>query len=246
MVHVAVVSDEPDTVGMIRKVCGEFMRSRGLSLGFASYENSYVFLQEVEDRKKLFEIVFLDTSVRGMNAVDTASVLRRMPEKPALVFLSATEGYCMDAFRLAAVHYLVTPLSEKEALEGLRRGIAFVERDWHRQMMFKMAEGEAVVDLSTLEAVVSDDHHQVLCLTDGRQLEVRGRMRQLEERLTDVSPFLFISPCRGILVNGNEISEIRPDRVVLKSGRILPVAQRKYETFRLRVGRFVGEEDWEA
>ena len=220
MVHVAVVSDESDTVGMIRKVCGEFMRSRGLSLGFASYENSYVFLQEVE--------------------------LRRMPEKPALVFLAATEGYCMDAFRLAAVHCLVTPLSEKEALEGLRRGIAFVERDWHRQMMFKMAEGEAVVDLSTLEAVVSDDHHQVLCLTDGRQLEVRGRMRQLEERLTDVSPFLFISPCRGILVNGNEISEIRPDRVVLKSGRILPVAQRKYEAFRLRVGRFVGEEDWEA
>lgn len=54
MVHVAVVSDEPDTVGMIRKVCGEFMRSRGLSLGFASYENSYVFLQEVENRKKLF------------------------------------------------------------------------------------------------------------------------------------------------------------------------------------------------
>lgn len=126
MVHVAVVSDEPDTVGMIRKVCGEFMRSRDLSLSFASYENSYVFLQEVEDRKKLFEIVFLDTSVRGMNAVDTASVLRRMPEKPALVFLSATEGYCMDAFQLAAVHYLVTPLSEKEALEGLRRGIAFV------------------------------------------------------------------------------------------------------------------------
>lgn len=86
MVHVAVVSDESDTVGMIRKVCGEFMRSRGLSLGFASYENSYVFLQEVENRKKLFEIVFLDTSVRGMNAVDTASALRKMPEKPALVF----------------------------------------------------------------------------------------------------------------------------------------------------------------
>ena len=81
---------------------------------------------------------------------------------------------------------------------------------------------------------------------EGGANEVRGRMRQLEERLTDVSPFLFISPCRGILVNGNEISEIRPDRVVLKSGRILPVAQRKYETFRLRVGRFVGEEDWEA
>ena len=87
MVHVAVVSDESDTVGMIRKVCGEFMRSRGLSLGFASYENSYVFLQEVENRKKLFEIVFLDTSVRGMNAVDTASALRKMPEKPARGFL---------------------------------------------------------------------------------------------------------------------------------------------------------------
>ena len=166
MVHVAVVSDQPDTVGIIRKVCGEFMVSRGLALSFTAYENSYVFLQEVENRKKLFEIIFLDTSVRGMNAVDTAAALRRMPERPSLVFLSATEGYCMDAFRMGAVHYLKTPLSEKAAEEGLARGFAFVERDYHRKMMFKMAEGEALVDLSTLEAVVSDDHHQVLCLTD--------------------------------------------------------------------------------
>lgn len=245
MVHVAVVSDQPDTVGVIRKVCGEFMVSRGLALSFTAYENSYVFLQEVENRKKLFEIIFLDTSVRGMNAVDTASALRRMPERPSLVFLSATEGYCMDAFRMGAVHYLKTPLSEKAAEEGLARGVAFVERDYHRKMMFKMAEGEALVDLSTLEAVVSDDHHQVLCLTDGRQLEVRGRMGQMKEKLMDASPFLFISPCRGVLVNCDEVSEMKQDRVVLRSGRILPVAKRKYEEFKLQLARYMGEEDWE-
>lgn len=99
MIHVAVVSDEPDTMGMVRRVCGPFARDRGLDLSFRSYENSYVFLQEAENRKRLFEIVFLDTSVRGMNALDTAAALRKMAEAPVLVFLSATEGYCMDAFR---------------------------------------------------------------------------------------------------------------------------------------------------
>ena len=93
--------------------------------------------------------------------------------------------------------------------------------------------------------MVSDDHHQVLCLTDGRQLEVRGRMGQMKERLSDSSPFLFISPCRGVLVNCDEVSETKPDRVVLKSGRILPVAKRKYEEFKLQLARYMGEEDWE-
>lgn len=134
MVHVAVVSDQPDTVGIIRKVCGEFMVSRGLALSFTAYENSYVFLQEVENRKKLFEIIFLDTSVRG-------------------------------------------------------------------------------------------------------------RMGQMKEKLMDASPFLFISPCRGVLVNSEEIGETKPDRVVLKSGRILPVAKRKYEEFKLQLARYMGEED---
>lgn len=85
MIHVAVVSDEPDTMGMVRRVCGPFARDRGLDLSFRSYENSYVFLQEAENRKRLFEIVFLDTSVRGMNALDTAAALRKMAEAPVLV-----------------------------------------------------------------------------------------------------------------------------------------------------------------
>ena len=232
MIHVAVVSDEPDTMGMVRRVCGPFARDRGPDLSFRSYENSYVFLQEAENRKRLFEIVFLDTSVRGMNALDTAAALRKMAEAPVLVFLSATEGYCMDAFRAGAVHYLKTPLAEKDVVEALERGFAFLERDWHRKVVFKTADDLAVVDLSTLEAVVSDDHQQLFCLADGRQLEVRARISEVKERLSDVSPFVFLSPCRGILVNSEAVLQLTPAQVVLRSGRTLPVAKRKYTEFK--------------
>lgn len=245
MIHVAVVSDHPDTTDMIRKVCGQFMRDHLLDLSFLSYENSYVFLQEVENRKRSFEIVFLDTSVRGKNAVDTAEVLRDMPEDPVLIFLSATEGYCMDAFRMGAVHYLLTPLAEKDVQEALQRGMSALERNWHKKLSFRMAEDTVVIELSTLEAVVSDDHHQIFCLTDGRQLEVRGRIGQIRERLSDCSPFLFLSPCRGILVNCEEIAAVKADRVVLKSGRILPAAKRKYTEFKVRLARYLGKEDWD-
>lgn len=117
-------------------------------------------------------------------------------------------------------------------VEALERGFVFLERDWHRKVVFKTADDLAVVDLSTLEAVVSDDHQQLFCLADGRQLEVRARISEVKERLSDVSPFVFLSPCRGILVNSEAVLQLTPAQVVLRSGRTLPVAKRKYTEFK--------------
>lgn len=232
MLYVGVVSDHPETVDLIREVCGSYMGEAKKEMSFFSYENSYVFLLDVENGTRRFDIVFLDTSVRGKNAVEAAQDLRNREDTPEIVFISETSGYCLDAFRLGAVHYLISPVQRKDAEEALHRAMKVIENFWHKKVLFKTVEGYRAVDLSDLEGVVSDDHHQILCLRDGKDVEVRSRMSQVEEKLKYISPFTFISSCRGVLINAEHVAEIREDGVLLKSGRHLPMAKRRWEEFR--------------
>lgn len=248
MIHIGSISEHPEISRQVESVCGKYLRDEGKACAFYSYENSYVFQQDLERGKRDFDLLFLDTAMRGINAVDLADRINRRKDVPVMVFLStAAQGYYEDAFRVGAVHFLQLPMKDKDLLIALKRALSVLEHRWHRKLLFKSTEGEAVVDLSTLEAVVSDDHHQVLCLSDGSTEEVRTKLTQLEKRLKDASPFFFITSCRGVLVNLEQVSEVLPDRVVTKTGRNLPISKRRYPDVRAAFIRYHGgdEEDLE-
>jgi DNA-binding LytR/AlgR family response regulator len=243
MLHIGTISEHPEISRMVEQVCGEHMKARGRDCSFYTYENSYVFLQDLDRGRRDFDLLFMDTDMRGLHAVELAERLKEREDSPVMIFLSATpEGYYEDAFRVGAVHFLTIPLEEKALTEGLTRGLSALEHRWHKKLLFRSMNGVASVDLSTLEAVVSDDHHQVLCLSDGTTKEVRTKLSQLEKRLEGISPFRFIISCRGVLVNVETISEITSDRVITKSGRVLPLSKRRSEELVQALTRYHGED----
>lgn len=241
MIHIGTISEHPEISRMVEQVCGEHMEERGLDCSFYAYENSYIFLQDLETGRRPFDLLFLDTAMRGSHILDVAERVRIRKDAPVMIFLSEfPDGYYRDAFRVGAVHFLHLPLEKKELLEGLGRGLGAIEHRWHKKMVFKSMDGVAAIDLSTLEAVVSDDHHQVLCINDGTTKEVRTKLMHLEKRLKDASPFPFVTSCRGVLVNIETVSEVTSDRVITKSGRMLPLSKRRYGDVIRALARYNG------
>jgi two-component system response regulator AlgR len=70
------------------------------------------------------EVVLLDIRMPGMDGLETAHHLARMPEPPAVIFTTAYEQHALAAFDAQAAGYLLKPVRPdklQEALERARR-----------------------------------------------------------------------------------------------------------------------------
>ena len=62
-------------------------------------------------------LVLLDISMPGMDGMDAARALARLPHPPRVVFVTAHEHFAVAAFDVQAVDYLVKPVAaERHAL----------------------------------------------------------------------------------------------------------------------------------
>ncbi len=60
------------------------------------------------------DIVLLDIRMPGMDGLETAHHLMRLPQPPAIIFITAYDEYALKAFKTHAVDYLLKPVRLRE------------------------------------------------------------------------------------------------------------------------------------
>jgi two-component system response regulator AlgR len=75
-------------------------------------------------QQQTFDVVLLDVRMPSMDGVQLAQAIARLPEPPAVVFVTAHAEHAVQAFDVAAVDYLTKPVR----LERLQQALQKVER----------------------------------------------------------------------------------------------------------------------
>ena len=68
-----------------------------------------------------FDAVFLDISMPGLDGLELASLLKKLSEPPAIVFVTAYEQHAVAAFGIGAVDYLLKPIRAERLADALAR-----------------------------------------------------------------------------------------------------------------------------
>jgi two-component system response regulator AlgR len=82
------------------------------------------------------EVVLLDIRMPGMDGLEAAHHLARMPEPPAVIFTTAYEQHALAAFDAQAAGYLLKPVRPDKLREALERA-----RRPTRAQLARIAEG---------------------------------------------------------------------------------------------------------
>ena len=82
------------------------------------------------------EVVLLDIRMPGMDGLEAAHHLARMPEPPAVIFTTAFEQHALAAFDAQAAGYLMKPVRPEKLQEALDRA-----RRPTRAQLARIAEG---------------------------------------------------------------------------------------------------------
>jgi DNA-binding LytR/AlgR family response regulator len=186
--------------------------------------------------------VFLDVRMPGLGGLELARVLRRFERPPAVVFVSAFDDAAVHAFEVAAVDYLVKPVSRvrlDEAIERAAQRSAPEEPAGDETLAVDALRGGGTRLLprsSVLYLQAHGDYVRVAS-SEGRFL-VRARLSDLEERWAGHG---FARVHRGFVVNLRRAVEVRPRLngtavLVMADGAEVPIARRQVGELRRKLG----------
>jgi DNA-binding LytR/AlgR family response regulator len=209
----------------------------------ASAEEALVALGDGHD----IDAVFLDVRMPGLDGLELARVLRRFERPPAVVFVSAFDDAAVSAFELAALDYLVKPVSRRrldEAIERVARHAAparaapAVEADDETVAVDALrGGGTRLLQRSSVLYLQANGDYVRVASTEGRFL-LRARISDLEERWARHG---FVRVHRGFVANLRCVVEVRPRLngtavLVMSDGAEVPIARRQVGELRRKLG----------
>ncbi|HEY5087849.1 MAG TPA: LytTR family DNA-binding domain-containing protein [Gemmatimonadaceae bacterium] len=214
------------------------------------------------------DVVFLDVEMPDVNGIDVVRSLQEdtpADQLPIFVFVTAYSAYAIEAFNLAASDYLVKPFTDARiarCMARVRRLHARMHAERLSQAVISLARNglaaampapashkayiqriliphgvrTVVVPVNTVDWIGADNDY-IVVHSQGKTHLLRGTLGAIEQ---DLDPQCFVRAHRSILVNIEQIAELRRDRdgsaaLILRDGTRLPVGRRRYDEIRDRL-----------
>jgi DNA-binding LytR/AlgR family response regulator len=168
-------------------------------------------LEAGPDGEDAIDVVFLDIHMAGLTGLDIARLIAGFARPPLIVFVTAHEGFALQAFDLKAVDYVLKPVRKERLAEAVRR-----VRELAEPAIVPQAPEQIPVELGGVTRFVTvDDIAYVEAQGDYARLHtdtgshlVRIPLSTLEERW---APRGFVRIHRSHLVALRRIDELRLD-----------------------------------
>ncbi|MDN3294869.1 LytTR family DNA-binding domain-containing protein [Streptomyces ficellus] len=168
-------------------------------------------LEAGPDGEGAIDVVFLDIHMAGLTGLDIARLIAGFARPPLIVFVTAHEGFALQAFDLKAVDYVLKPVRKERLAEAVRR-----VRDLAEPALTGTAAEQIPVELGGITRFVAvDDIAYVEAQGDYARLHtdegshlVRIPLSTLEERWSARG---FVRIHRSHLVALRRIDELRLD-----------------------------------
>lgn len=219
--NIAIVEDESVHADLMERYIGGWAKKNHIMCQFRKFPSAESFLFEWEENR-VWDALFLDIQMPGINGVELARKIREQDEKVAIVFTTGITDYLQEGYEVAALHYLVKPLDEQKVGICMERIVNGWERNLHEEVILVETEEASLrlyeKDIMYIEAF---SHDTEVHLKEGTY-RVKEGITSWQKRLSD----LFILCHRSYLVNLLYVARLDKTEVVLDGGERVPLSRR--------------------
>ncbi|RKM55942.1 DNA-binding response regulator [Butyrivibrio sp. CB08] len=223
MFKLAICDDEKSSAAEAAELLERYRKSRG-NLDFETdiFYTSIDLLTAIE--KKAYDIYLLDIYIDKINGIDIAKAIKKNNEDAHIIFMTSSNAFYKDAFRIHAVHYLEKPILEEDFFDAMDR-VCVVEED-NAYYTFRDSGEVHRVPVSDILYVESEDHYKRIVVGDESFL-VRSTMQEIRQELNE--PFFYELGVKS-LINLKKVLKITKDVIVMEDGKEFSVPRGKYRT----------------
>lgn len=234
MLRVALVEDSQEEADTLTGHLDRYGRARDIRMTVARFSNAMEFM----GARQVFDLVFLDIDLPGINGMGLAGLIRAYDTEVAIIFVTNLAQFAVRGYEVNALDFVLKPVSY----------FNFAMRmDKVARLMRRKSEGHVVVETREQARVVSFDDLVYVAVNNHRLsyrvrgidgfLESRGSLKAVETRLAD-GPFVLISS--SCLVNMNYVRSYHGTSLLLTNGEELCFSRPKRREATEKIAAFFG------
>ena len=218
MIRLAVCDDQQEYAAQVETVIKRCFREQGIASEILRYTDSRMLIYDIQENEH-FDIFCLDIEMPGMSGMELAAEIRKRLPEALIMFITSHTQYAIKAYELSIFRYI--PKSELEtcltmALTDGFRLLSLKDRDCY------LIESPKKLQKSPLDDILYICKRQkyAVFVTRTGETSVRKPLSQILEELNR-EEFLMIE--RGYIVNLFHVIKMEENRVLIRSGEVLPV-----------------------
>ncbi|MBQ4536371.1 MAG: response regulator transcription factor [Lachnospiraceae bacterium] len=199
----------------------------GLDTTVVCYSEGEKLLEDCQDKKICYDVVFMDIELVGMDGITLGKKLKETDEEMLLIFLTNYADYAVRGYEAKAFRYMLKPVKETV----IKSILAEVKQERGRRQVLQIpGDGEELlVSLQQILFLEAQEKYTAIYVKGQRYL-TRVSLNEYEQQLQSKG---FFRIHRKYLVNLCNIRKWSASRIEV-AGHSLPISRRKEKEFRER------------
>lgn len=231
--NLVLCDDDSDDLESLKKSTDEYINSRGFygeTFCFSASEEVLRFSENIAGGN--VTVYILDVIMPETDGIELGRRIRERDKNSAVIYISISREYSLDAFSVRAFSYLIKPYNREKLFSELDECLSRIELSNNKtvQQTFpvKTVGGTVSLALSEIIAVEYLGHRLIFHLAKGGKIESVYRRQPFDvqaDELMQTGAFLKVSA--SYLVNYRNIQGIKADEFVMCDGSQYKIT-RKY------------------
>ena len=173
--------------------------------------------------KSPYDIYLLDIYVDRLNGIEIAEAIKKAGDSAKIIFMTSSNAFYKEAFRIQAVHYLEKPILEQDFFEAMDRVCS--EGETHYLTVRESGE-VSKVNIDDILYIESEDHYKRIVTTQ-KNFFVRSTMQALSDEI-DCEYFHALG--MKTIINLKKVLKITKDIIYMDDGAEFSVPRGTYRS----------------
>ena len=222
MYKIAICDDEKSSAANAAELLDRYKAAHPqIEMKVDIFYSSLDLLEESE--KKPYDIYLLDIYVDKLNGIEIAETIKKSNDSAKIIFMTSSNAFYKDAFRIHAAHYLEKPILENDFFDAMDRVCI---TDDIRYLTVRESGEVSKVSIDDILYIESEDHYKRIVTTD-KSYFVRSTMQALTD---EINCEYFHALGMKTVINLKKVLRITKDIVTMEDGAKFSVPRGTYRS----------------
>lgn len=171
-------------------------------------------------QKEQFDLILLDMLMPGLNGIQTAEKIRTFDERTPIVFITTTEDFAVQSYRVLALDYLLKPITKEAMAQCLSRFTKLVPDRRFLSVNYRGVQTDIL--LGNIIYIESELRKVIFHLLGEKRITITAKLDDFLKLTTEPD---FCRCHKSFLVNLSYVDAISGENFCLYDGTLIRISR---------------------